>query len=115
MLMLKLAGPVGLLLLGACDHAAAPAALPACRAIAQAAPTSASIPVGASITVVATLEVGCPAPLLRNETPVVLQVDSIAPGSIRVTARTVGEGRLRIRSGVDTLVSVVIPVTVTQR
>jgi hypothetical protein len=111
--MLKLCFSAFLLILAGCDHTATPASLTSCRVIAQAAPTTANIPVGASITVVATREAACPAPLLRNETPAVLQVDSIAPSMIRVTGRAVGEGRLRIRSGVDTLVSMAIPVTVT--
>ena len=106
---------VFVLCLGACDTGETSATLPSCRAIAQAAPLAATIPVGSAITIAATAEVGCPLPLVRNETPAVIQIDSVAVATVRVTARAVGDGRVRIRSGVDTLVSIAIRVTVTAR
>lgn len=101
--------------LGACDTGKTPATLPSCRAIAQAAPLAATIAVGSAITIAATAEVGCPLPLVRNETSTVIQIDSVAVATVRVAARAIGDGRVRIRSGVDTLISIVIPVTVTAR
>ena len=86
--------------LGACDTSETSGALPSCRAIAQADPSTATIPVGSAVTVVATAESGCPVPLVRNETPTVIQTDSGAVTTVRVTGRAIGDGRVRIRSGV---------------
>ena len=97
-------------ILAACDNNPTAAAVQ-CKAIAQATPLSARIPLGTSIGVAATQEGGCPAPLIRNETPSIIQLD-VTNGSVRVTGISIGEGRLRVRSGVDTLVSVTLQMTV---
>jgi hypothetical protein len=97
----------------ACDeHTTAARAAP-CRPIAQAGPSAATIAVAASVTIAVSIESGCPAPLVRNETPAVLQVDSVSLGLIRIVGRATGSGQVRVRSGVDTLVSALVSVTVT--
>lgn len=84
-----------------------------CRAIASASPSSVSLAVGQSINIALTIEQGCPAPLLRNETPTIIQIDSSSLGALRATGLTPGNGRLTIRSGVDTLVATTVSITVT--
>lgn len=84
-----------------------------CRAIAQASPSLVRIAVGQSVTIAVTIEQGCPAPLVRNETPAIIQVDSSSLGGLRATALSPGNGRLTIRSGVDTLVATTVSITVT--
>jgi hypothetical protein len=96
----------------ACDQRATTGVSTTCRSIAQAAPSTATIAIGSSVNVALALEAACPIPLIRNETPILLQVDSLAPASIRVTGRASGSGRVRVRSGVDTLVSAIVSVTV---
>jgi len=95
-----------------CDNNPTRAVLAACAATASVAPTSARIAVGDNITISETLEAGCPTPIVRNDSPSLLQVDSVAAGMIRVTGLAVGSGTLRILSGVDTLVSTAVTVTV---
>ena len=84
-----------------------------CRAIATAAPSNVTIGVGQSVNIAMTIEQGCPAPLVRNDTPAIVQVDSVSLGFARATGRAPGAGRLIIRSGVDTLVSTTVSITVT--
>ena len=103
---------LGVLLLGACDTNSTPAALRSCQAIAQGTPSAAVIRAGTAITVAVTADGGCPLPLVRNETPTIIQVDSIGVLTFRVTGRAIGDGRIRIRSGVDTLVTQVLSFTV---
>jgi hypothetical protein len=55
---------------------------------------------------------GCPPPLVQNQTPSVIQLDSGTAVTFRVTGLAVGNGRVRIQSSVDTLVAFIIPVTV---
>lgn len=85
-----------------------------CRAIALAAPNLVTLSVGQSVDIAMTVESGCPAPLLRNDTPTILQVDSLAIGFARVSGRSPGAGRLTVRSGVDTLVTASVLITVTR-
>jgi hypothetical protein len=84
-----------------------------CRAVAAATPSATSISVGQSINIALSIEQGCPAPLLRNETPTIVQIDSASLGLVRATALSPGNGRLTIRSGVDTLVATTVSITVT--
>jgi len=84
-----------------------------CRAVAAAAPSNVTISVGQSANISLTIEQGCPAPLVRNDTPSILQVDSVSFGFARATGRAPGAGRLIIRSGVDTLVATTVSITVT--
>ena len=84
-----------------------------CQAIAQASPASLTIPVGGTGLIAATQEVNCPAPRFRNETPTLLQMDSVSASTFRVTGRVVGNGQVRIRAAVDTTVSQIVSVTVT--
>jgi hypothetical protein len=100
-----------------CNAASAPelaGANPAgCRAIAAAAPSTATIAVGNSVNISVSIEQGCAAPILRNETPTIIQIDSPSLGLVHATALSPGTGRLTIRSGVDTLVSTTVSITVT--
>ena len=84
-----------------------------CRAIASAAPSTARISVGQSVNIAVSVEQGCPAPILRNQTPTIIQIDSSSLGLVRATALSPGTGRLTIRSGVDTLVATTVSITVT--
>ena len=84
-----------------------------CRAVASASPSSTTLLVGQSVTIALSVEQGCPAPIVRNETPTVIQTDSASLGSIRATGLTPGNGRLTVRSGVDTLVTATVSITVT--
>lgn len=84
-----------------------------CRAIAAAAPSTTTLSVGNSINIAVSIEQGCPAPILRNETPAIIQIDSSSLGLVRATALSPGNGRLTIRSGVDTLVATTVSITVT--
>jgi hypothetical protein len=102
-----------LLILSGCDSSSTPLVVAGCHAIAQATPLVGRIPLGTAITVATTQEGGCPAPLVRNETPSIIRIDTAgAPPRIRVTGVAIGEGRVRVRSGVDTLVSVTLEMTV---
>ena len=85
-----------------------------CRAIAAAAPSSVTIGVGQSVNIAMTIEQGCPAPIVRNDTPAIVQLDSVSLGFARATGRAPGAGRLIIRSGVDTLVATTVSITVTK-
>jgi hypothetical protein len=49
---------------------------------------------------------------VQNETPALIQLDSGTAVTFRVTGVAIGVGRVRIRSAVDTLVSIIIPVIV---
>jgi hypothetical protein len=103
---------LGAVLLGSCDMDSTVAVPGSCLAIAQGAPLNATVPLGSSITVAATADGGCPLPLVRNETPSIIQMDSVAVVTFRVTGKALGQGRIRIRSGVDTLVTQVLSITV---
>ena len=83
-----------------------------CQAIAQAAPQTAVIHVSQTIVVGTTRDGGCPGPLVRNETPGVLGMDTVDLSTIRLTGIVPGAGRIRVRSGVDTTVSMVVAVDV---
>ncbi|MDB4873832.1 MAG: hypothetical protein JWM41_278 [Gemmatimonadetes bacterium] len=86
-----------------------------CRAIAQFSPASVTLAVAQSVTIATTVEAGCPAPIVRNETPGVIQLDTIAAGSsgvFRVRGLVAGSGRVRVMSAVDSAVSGTLTVTV---
>ena len=108
----------GIAAITACNVSSAPelaGANPAgCRAVASASPSNASLAVGQSVNIALSIEQGCPAPLLRNETPTIIQIDSSSLGGVRATGLSPGNGRLTIRSGVDTLVATTVSITVTQ-
>jgi len=65
-----------------------------------------------SVTVALNRDLSCPFPLVRNETPSILEVVSPSPTTIQITGLVIGNGRVRIRAGSDTLVSTIIAVTV---
>lgn len=104
--------PVAALFVGGCDSSSTPATLSSCQAIAQATPVNSTIPVGAAITVAVTADGGCPRPTVRNETPTVIQLDTIDALSYRVTGRAIGTGHIRVRSGLDSLVTQLLSITV---
>jgi hypothetical protein len=85
----------------------------ACRAAASASPSTATVAVGQSVSIAVAVEQGCPAPLLRNETPTIIQIDAGSLGAVRATGLSPGTGRLTIRSGADTLVATTVSITVT--
>ena len=107
----------GIAAVTACNVSSAPelaGANPAgCRAVASASPSNVSLAVGQSVNIALSIEQGCPAPLLRNETPTIIQIDSSSLGALRATALSPGNGRLTIKSGVDTLVATTVSITVT--
>jgi hypothetical protein len=84
-----------------------------CRAVASASPSTTTISVGQSVNIALSIEQGCPAPVLRNQTPTIIQIDSSSLGLVRATALSPGAGRLTVRSGVDTLVATTVSITVT--
>ena len=73
---------------------------------------SSTVSVGGTLTVAVTADGGCPLPTVRNETPSIIQLDSVAPTTFRVTGKAVGTGQIRVRSAVDTLVTQLLSVTV---
>lgn len=103
---------VGLASIIACDNRPLVAVIPSCLPVIGASPANAIINVSGTVTVDLALNGSCPPALVRNETPTIIQVDSLSAASIRITALTVGNGRVRIRAGGDTLVSTIVPVTV---
>jgi hypothetical protein len=107
----------GIVGVAACNVSSSPelagAAPGGCRAVASASPSNVSLAVGQSANIALSVEQGCPAPLLRNETPTIIRIDSASLGAIHATALSPGNGRLTIRSGVDTLVSTTVSITVT--
>jgi hypothetical protein len=84
-----------------------------CRAAASASPSTATVAVGQSVGIALSVEQGCPAPLVRNETPTIIQIDSASLGFVRATGLSPGNGRLTVRSGADTLVATTVSITVT--
>ena len=99
-------------LLGACDTSPSTAVIRSCQVIAQGAPSSAIIPIGTAITVAVAAEAACPQPLVRNETPTIIRMDSVDVNTFRVTGTAIGDGRIRIRSRIDTTVTQVLTMTV---
>ena len=95
-----------------CKEAMTSSVPAACRVTPVITPLTATIPVGSAVTFASTLEGGCPLPLFRNETPAILQLDSVA-ASVRVRGLGAGIGRFRVRAGADTTLSTVISVVVT--
>jgi hypothetical protein len=114
--MAALRSAVLALTLAACERAPTSTATPnvsaRCSGAPQVGPATATVHPAESVTFAVSLEMGCPEPLIRNETPGILQLDAVSPTLIRVTGRAAGDGRMRVRSGPDTLASTVIPVTV---
>ena len=106
-------------LLAACDYRPTEATLKACRPMAEVSPIPGAIPftgaiqIGATITFSVTTEAACPAPVVRNDNPNVLQVDSASASSVLITGLSIGTGRVRFVSGADSLVWTAISVTVT--
>jgi hypothetical protein len=84
-----------------------------CRAIAAASPNAATVSVGQSVNIALSVEQGCPAPILRNETPTIIQIDSTSLGFLRARGLSPGTGRLTVRSGIDTLIATTVSITVT--
>ena len=84
-----------------------------CRAVAAASPSTATMSVGQSVSFSLSVEQGCPSPILRNETPTIIQIDSTSLGFVRAKGLSPGTGRLTVRSGVDTLIATTVSITVT--
>jgi hypothetical protein len=107
----------GIAAVAACNVSSSPelaGANPAgCRAVASASPSTTSMAVGQSVNIALSVEQGCPAPILRNETPTIIQIDSASLGFVRATGLAPGTGRLTVRSGVDTLIATTVSITVT--
>jgi len=107
----------GVAVAAACNVSSAPELAGAnpngCRAAASASPSTATVAVGQSVTIAVSLEQGCPAPLIRNETPAIIQIDAGSLGSVRATGLSPGNGRLTVRSGADTLLATTVSITVT--
>jgi hypothetical protein len=105
--------------LAACDYRPTAATLRSCQPIAQASPVvgtipfTGTIPIGAAITVSITTQPACPTPVVRNDAPNVLQVDSVSVSSVLITGLAIGTGRVRFVSGLDGLTWTAISVTVT--
>jgi len=107
----------GVVAVVACNVSSAPELAGAnpggCRAIAAASPNTATVSVGQSINIALSVEQGCPAPILRNETPTIIQIDSTSLGFLRARGLSPGTGRLTVRSGIDTLIATTVSITVT--
>lgn len=96
----------------ACDRNPSTAELRSCEAIAQATPLFSLLGLGANVTIAVATEDGCPAPIVRNETPDILKLDSVGVATFTITGKGIGDGRIRIRSAVDTLVTQLLSITV---
>jgi hypothetical protein len=101
------------LLVAACDQSPTVASLPVCQPIAQLAPASASIHVGQIVHIAVARDGSCPAATVRNETPAVIQLDSVSSGLVRVTGLAVGTGRMRVLAAGDTLFTALATIVVT--
>ncbi|MEP6495988.1 MAG: hypothetical protein ABJF01_25130 [bacterium] len=101
--------------LNGCDDAPTIAGGTQCLATVNFSPTSANMAVGDSVRIAISVDGGCPAPIVRDETPAVLQVDVLSTGVFRVQGLSAGAGRVRILSAVDTTVSGVFTASVTAR
>ena len=108
-----LIAPLGLLVFSACDTTPTVARFSGCRPLASVAPIAAAIHIADTLRFATSVESGCPSPLLRNDTPTVIRVDSISASIFRVTGLTVGTGRVRVVSPVDTTVAASVAITVT--
>lgn len=108
-----LIAPLGLLVFCACDTTPTVARFSGCRPFASVSPPAAAIHIADTLRLASTIESGCPSPLVRNDTPAVIRLDSISAGIFRVTGLTVGAGRVRVVSPIDTTVAASVAVTVT--
>jgi len=88
----------------ACDHNPSIAAA-SCQPAVSLSPSSGTISVGDSIVVVMSVEAGCSAPLVRNETPVLIRVDPISVGTFSVIGLAQGVGHVHLAAASDTLVT----------
>lgn len=110
----RIAAALGLIAVAGCDNTPSLGGLSSCQpsATVSIAPTSASIRVADTLRVVASVD-GCQSPLLRNDTPTVIRLDSVSAGTFRVTGLSVGNGRVRVLSPTDTTISAAAAITVT--
>ena len=115
--MKLLLGCCGVVAVASCNISSSPELAGAnpsgCRALAAATPSATSMAVGQRVNIALSVEQGCPAPILRNETPTIIQIDSASLGFVRALGLSPGNGRLTIRSGVDTLIATTVSITVT--
>jgi len=115
--MKLLLGCCGVAAVAACNISSSPELAGAnpsgCRALAAATPSATSMAVGQRVNIALSVEQGCPAPILRNETPTIIQIESASLGFVRALGLSPGNGRLTIRSGVDTLIATTVSITVT--
>lgn len=75
-----------------------------CRGGATLTPTTASIHVADTLRLVTSFETGCPALLLRNDTPGIIRLEPISSNLLRVTGLAVGTGHVRALSPLDTTI-----------
>lgn len=115
--LLVCCGIAAISVVGACNISSSPELAGAnpngCRAVASATPSSTSMAVGQRVNIALSVEQGCPAPILKNETPTIIQIDSASLGFVRALGLSPGNGRLTIKSGVDTLIATTVSITVT--
>jgi hypothetical protein len=104
---------LGLLALVGCDSNASLGGVVSCRPTATVAPLTAAMHVADTLRFTASVDGGCSAPLVRNDTPNLIQVDDVSPGIFRVTGLAVGTGRFRVLSSLDSTVSATAAITVT--
>jgi hypothetical protein len=106
---------VGLLALVGCDSSSAPSlgGVGSCRPAATVTPPTGTIHVADTLRFAASVDGGCSAPVVRNDTPNLIRVDDVSPGVLRVTGLAVGTGRVRVLSSLDTTVSAAAAITVT--
>lgn len=114
-LRFKLIVAVGVTALAGCDTSPKIAGVNggSCKGGASLTPTTASIHVADTIRLATSLQSGCPAPLLRNDTPGVIRLESISSSLMRVTGLAVGTGHVRALSPLDTTVSAEAAISVT--
>ena len=76
-----------------------------CRAFVQFGPRTATLRVGETVAVAFTAEAGCPGLRVRSETTGIVGMLQVSTTGMTVVGIAPGEGRIRLRSGVDTTVT----------
>jgi hypothetical protein len=114
-LRFKFVVALGMTTLAGCDTSPRIAGVSggSCKGGASLTPTTASIHVADTVRLVTSLESGCPAPLLRNDTPGIIRLESISSNLMRVTGLTVGTGHVRALSPLDTTIAAEAAISVT--
>jgi hypothetical protein len=100
----------GLCAVAGCSENMSPATT--CAALAKFPPASLTLFVGDVVSFSTTTTAGCPISIVRNETPAIIQVDSVALATYHVKGLAKGTGRIRVIAAADTTVSGLLTVTV---